>query len=488
MKLATSFTGTRGVRYPSPDVARGFMLLLISLANITFWTGVARVSAPNDAADTAWLWVRTLLVDARSYPLFAMLFGFGLATMVNRRIASGASAYCQDLTGGLRAPSAAEVSQAREQATVDARRLVWRRGLWMVLFGLIHGVFFPSEIIGAYGIVAVLFAGVVARKRNVWMAVWGSVIALVSACSLTGVGFWKAGLGDLGSVVHPHASLSVYYVPNSIVQWAMAALITVLISMVVPAFMIGARLGQTDILSRPDRHRGLLWAVAGAGGLIGVVGALPYGLGVSGMVLPVPAWSVVLFHVSGIAGACAWLALFALFAGVGEPRGIRRVLAAVGKRSMTAYLSQTILFAVLLGGMGLAGVPAVPDAWGAVIAAFVWVATLVLCFGLETVGFPRGPFEVLLRRAVARSAGPRAGVPVPPPGAGVVEAPPGLAFPPPGARMAPPQGPQPPAAGTQGGPQSPESAQSGPPGPSEGEGPAGPGAERRVAGGGTGGE
>ena len=99
MKLATSFTGSRGVRYPSPDVARGFMLLLISLANIPFWTGVARASAPNDAADTAWLWVRTLLIDARSYPLFSLLFGFGLATMVNRRIASGTQSYLQSLPG-----------------------------------------------------------------------------------------------------------------------------------------------------------------------------------------------------------------------------------------------------------------------------------------------------------------------------------------------------------------------------------------------------
>ena len=29
---ATSFTGSRGLRYPAPDVARGFMLLLIALA------------------------------------------------------------------------------------------------------------------------------------------------------------------------------------------------------------------------------------------------------------------------------------------------------------------------------------------------------------------------------------------------------------------------------------------------------------------------
>ncbi len=489
-----SFTGGRSVRYPAPDVARGFMLLLIALANVPYWLRYFPASPDGpSSADRWWILIRTALVDRRGYPLFALLFGFGVATMVRRRIERDVEAAHQSVDPQVRASWAPHVAApwealVRQEAVDDAARLARRRGWWMILFGFVHGIVFAGDIIGAYGIVAVLFAGVVARKRNVWMAVWGCAIGLVSACSLTGVGFWKAGLGDLGSVVHPHASLSVYYVPNSIVQWAMAALITVLISMVVPAFMIGARLGQTDILSRPDRHRGLLWAVAGAGMLIGVVGALPYGLGASGMALPVPAWSVVLFHVSGIAGACAWLALFALFAGVGEPRGIRRVLAAVGKRSMTAYLSQTILFAVLLGGMGLAGVPAVPDAWGAVIAAFVWVATLVLCFGLETVGFPRGPFEVLLRRAVARSAGPRAGVPVPPPGAGVVEAPPGVAFPPPGARMAPPQGPQPPAAGTQGGPQSPEGAQSGPPGPSEGEGPAGPGAERGVVGGGTGGE
>ena len=32
-----SFTGARSPRYPAPDVARGFMLLLIALANVSFW-------------------------------------------------------------------------------------------------------------------------------------------------------------------------------------------------------------------------------------------------------------------------------------------------------------------------------------------------------------------------------------------------------------------------------------------------------------------
>ena len=75
------------------------MLLLIALANIPFWTDVTHASAPSDAVDTAWLWARSLLVDSRAYPLFAMLFGFGLVTMVNRRIASGTSSYLSSLPG-----------------------------------------------------------------------------------------------------------------------------------------------------------------------------------------------------------------------------------------------------------------------------------------------------------------------------------------------------------------------------------------------------
>ena len=131
MKLATSFTGTRGLRFPAPDVSRGLMLLFIALANIPFWASVTRSAAPGDAADTAWLWMRTLLVDHRAYPLFSLLFGFGLATMINRRIASGTQSYLQSLPGvdAGREPTSQEESWAREQATVDARRLVRRRAV-----------------------------------------------------------------------------------------------------------------------------------------------------------------------------------------------------------------------------------------------------------------------------------------------------------------------------------------------------------------------
>ncbi len=417
MKLATSFTGTRGVRYPSPDVARGFMLLLISLANITFWTGVARVSAPNDAADTAWLWVRTLLVDARSYPLFAMLFGFGLATMVNRRIASGTQSYLQSLPGveAGREPTAQEEAWAREQATVDARRLVRRRGLWMVLFGAAHAVLFSGDVIAAYGLVAVIFAGWLARKHWKRAAVLCAVVVVacvvitfVIESFMTSQG--AASATDMHAGAGESATTLLSYVSHGVTSWAVN-LSTTPISLVVPAMFLGARLADTDIIAHPERHRRLLTVVSLGGLGIGAVGGIGVAQWATGGSLNL--WAVPLHQVAGLAGACGWLALLALYAGGPRPdgrlTGLRRLASNVGRRSMTAYLSQTFLFAtIFLALPALTGMELhLGEAWAAGIAVAVWLVTVGLCAVLERGGHA-GPFETLLRTAVARSERERA--------------------------------------------------------------------------------
>ena len=422
MKLATSFTGTRGVRYPSPDVARGFMLLLISLANITFWTGVARVSAPNDAADTAWLWVRTLLIDARSYPLFAMLFGFGLVTMVNRRIVSGTQSYLQSLPGveAGREPTEQEEVWAREQATVGARRLVRRRGLWMVLFGAVHAVLFSGDVIAAYGLVAVIFAGWLARKHWKRAAVLCAVVVVacvvitfVIESFMTSQG--AASATDMRAGGGESATTLLSYVSHGVTAWAVN-LSTTPISLVVPAMFLGARLADTDFIAHPERHRRLLTGV-GLGGLgIGAVGGIGYGIWATGGTLA--GWTAPLHEVTGLAGACGWLALLALYAGEptadGRLAGLRRLASNVGRRSMTAYLSQTFLFAIIFLALpALTGIEFhLGEAQAAGIAAAVWLATVGLCTVLERGGHA-GPFETLLRTAVARSERKRAMAPPP---------------------------------------------------------------------------
>ena len=415
---ATSFTGSRGLRYPAPDVARGFMLLLISLANVGFWVAGPEGRAPS-TADRTWAFIRALFIDQRAYPLFALLFGFGLATMVNRRMASGIDAYCRQLTGGLRAPSAAELDQAREQAAVDARRLVRRRGLWMVLFGLIHGAFFPSEIIGTYGIVAVVFAGWFAHKHHKrQLAVCALVllfqIVTVVLAMLFGPGGEAAASGAAVPVPaaaptgagESMASALPWFVTN-VNEWFFTALSAAFTTMILPAAFLGARLADTDLIAHPERHRSLL-TVAGIGGLaLGALGALHELLVPLTSAQPWAADSA-LIMVLGLAGGCGWLAVLALYAGgpMADNRltGLRRLLSNVGRRSMTAYLSQTVMFAGIfviaprLTGRSVSlGLVA-----SAAVAVMVWLTTVVLCAVLERLGMP-GPFESLLRIAVARS-------------------------------------------------------------------------------------
>ena len=415
---ATSFTGSRSLRYPAPDVARGFMLLLISLANVGSWVAGPEGRAPS-TADRTWAFIRALFIDQRAYPLFALLFGFGLATMVNRRMASGIDAYCQQLTGGLRAPSAAELDQAREQAAVDARRLVRRRGLWMVLFGLIHGAFFPSEIIGTYGIVAVVFAGWFAHKHHKrQLAVCALVllfqIVTVVLAMLFGPGGEAAASGAAVPVPaaaptgagESMASALPWFVTN-VNEWFFTALGAAFTTMILPAAFLGARLADTDLIAHPERHRGLL-TVAGIGGLaLGALGALHE------LLVPLTgaqSWAAdsALIAVLGLAGGCGWLAVLAMYAGgpTSDNRltGLKRLLSNVGCRSMTAYLSQTVMFAgIFVIAPRLTGRSVSPGVTAsAAVAVMVWLTTVVLCAVLERLGMP-GPFEVLLRAAVARS-------------------------------------------------------------------------------------
>ena len=416
---ATSFNGSRGLRYPAPDVARGFMLLLIALANVGFW-----VAGPEGRAlstvDRTWAFMRALFIDQRAYPLFALLFGFGLATMVNRRMASGIDVYCRQLTGGLRAPSAAELDQAREQATIDARRLVRRRGLWMVLFGLIHGAFFPSEIIGTYGIVAVVFAGWFAHKHHKrQLAVCALVILSQIVPVVLAMLFGPGGEAAASSAAGPApaaaaatgagesvASALPWFVTN-VNDWFFTALGAAFTTMILPAAFLGARLADTDLISHPERHRGLL-TVAGIGGLaLGALGALHELLA---PLASAQAWAAdsALIMVLGLAGGCGWLAVLALYAGgpTADNRltGLKWLLSNVGRRSMTAYLSQTVMFAsIFVIAPRLTGRPLeLGLAASAAVAVMVWLTTVVLCAVLERLGMP-GPFEVLLRTAVARS-------------------------------------------------------------------------------------
>lgn len=88
-------TGT-GERALAPDLARGFMLLFIALANTVWYlwavptAGLGTVHPVAEGTlDRATQFFTVMAVDMRSYPMFAFLFGYGMVQLMRRQEASG---------------------------------------------------------------------------------------------------------------------------------------------------------------------------------------------------------------------------------------------------------------------------------------------------------------------------------------------------------------------------------------------------------------
>src|SRR5690606_20264534 len=116
-------TRTRARRDPAPDLARGAMLLAIALANVMIYLydrpyGLRHHVVTDGALDPLVTGLLTATVDARAYPMFAALYGYGLGA--DRRDAAGAR-----LVGGGRARLPA-APRARPGA---ARRAARRPGV-----------------------------------------------------------------------------------------------------------------------------------------------------------------------------------------------------------------------------------------------------------------------------------------------------------------------------------------------------------------------
>jgi uncharacterized membrane protein YeiB len=382
----------------APDVARGAMLLLIALANAHVWIfdrPVGMRGYPSDltGVDRVVAATQLVLVDGRAYPLFALLFGYGITQLASRRAAAGES------------PAAVV-------------RIVRRRGWWMLLIGLLHGVLlWAGDIVGAYGLLAVLLAGTLVRGAAgtlIGVAVAGTVFAamIFGAAALPP----PEGSALLPSIADPDP-LSAMVLRT--VEWLGVGLFASVLG-VFGAVALGAWAARSRLLDDPVRHERLLRRLAVAGLTTAVAGGLPLALAVAGVWTPsLPALLMcgVLHAGSGYAGGVGYAALFGLLAvrAMARPGPVVRALRDCGRRSLSCYLAQSVAFAALFPAwtLGLAGGAPL---WLVSLAGLgVWLVVLLVAVITARAGY-RGPAEVLLRRLTygRLTSNPQAPAPGPP--------------------------------------------------------------------------
>ncbi|GAA0925471.1 DUF418 domain-containing protein [Nonomuraea longicatena] len=350
------------------------MLLLIAVANTPWylWGRELRVSTIHppggSALDRAVQVVALVGVDFRVYPMFAFLFGYGMARM------SG-----------------------------DPNR----RNVWLLVFGFLHAaLLWQGDILGAYGLagllLAKLFFGRDDRTLLRWAAVGAGVLAVATLLAVGAAGALPTdlpgyfGIGTAASG-QPDPAVAVL---DRLLFWSV--IVTVgqgLLALALPvAIVLGFWAARQRVLEEPGRHLPLLRRVAVIGIAIGWLGGLPHAAAVMGW-LPGP---MTVYEVTqlttGLPAGLGYAAVFGLIGHrISRPGPVVTAVAAVGRRSLSAYLAQSLLCAPVLAAWGLGLGARMHSASMAAYAVGVWLVTVAGAVLLDRRGLP-GPAEIVLRR------------------------------------------------------------------------------------------
>ncbi|WP_433824779.1 DUF418 domain-containing protein [Actinoplanes sp. CA-015351] len=362
-----------------PDLARGFMLLFIALANTHYFLQSGPVIGGYPQGGSAVAWLLSTFVDGRAFPLFGLLFGYGAARIAERQ---------------------------RDRGPRGVRRLLWRRSAALIVVGLTDAVlFYVGDILAAYGVL-LLAGALMIRWTDRWLLVTAAVFLTIGALP-----------DDAGGLVSatPDPAMLPADLGVMVTERVPAALFVAVLGPLgfLCPFAVGLWAGRRRVLEQPERFRGLLLTTAVIGITVAALGAQPFALIAGGVSeAPMAGWVVALHGTTGTLGGFGYAALLAVVAArlSAGGRGHRLVtaVAAAGERSMSCYLMQSVTWAVVFTPFLLDLSGQLTVAGTALLAACTWAVTVVVAEGMRRAGW-RGPFEALVRRITYGSGGGGAG-------------------------------------------------------------------------------
>jgi uncharacterized protein len=399
-------------RVPAPDVARGLMLWVIAVANVTVWIWAAGpTDGPRDrtlgtgAGTAAWTaddvvnMAMSMLVDGRGFPLFSFLVGYGVGQIAAREAARGTPLPL-------------------------AQQLLLRRYGWLVLIGALHAcLLFPGDIITAYAFGGLFLSLLITASTRTLLVLAGLGAVLMV---LYGGAGWAARTP--GSV--PFPSL-VAESPQEWLSLGLAEGITVVtlapiqLLGLLPMMLLGLALSRYRVLEDPGPRRGRLLVTALVCIGLGLLTGVGTGLLTTDRLEPSPTAGSALTGLDAVTGAAQGIGYALLVALVCDrvlrpgAKALRArehpalwSLQALGRRSMSGYLAQSVLFTVLLPPFALGLGRSLTPTAALLLGSAVWLITLLGAALLDRRGLP-GPAETLHRRLFLGPGGNRGGPPGP---------------------------------------------------------------------------
>ena len=349
-----------GRRITSLDFIRGIAVVGILWANIVGYARPAvayrwqSVFYELDWADNAvWLF-QYVLIDGKLRGLFALLFGAGIVLFLERARAKG----------------------------VNARRLQFRRLLWLALFGMAHYLLlYRGDILFHYSVLAMVAMWAVFWKPK-WLLIAGALLYCADSVGATmDLGGWvqfeeRALAAPQGSEIRAEYSAEIEAMREEaragselFATGSLSAIVAQRASRVedfigstmfmafdsLPLMLIGAALFRLGLFSGGmDRRKMIRWGLIGTA--VGALAHLPFGLWAIAEGFPPALNSFVMYgpaHVIRLPMIVGYAALLAAMAPRWSPTWLGQRFSFAGRMAFTNYIGMSLVMAVIFQGWGL---------------------------------------------------------------------------------------------------------------------------------------
>ena len=367
------------------DTIRGFSLLGILLVNVIgFYTPLPHIMLEfwfTNAKDIIWHQTLDIYVQGSFYPLFAMLFGYGIAMQYDKAQQAGRNFYL----------------------------FVPKRLLGLFVLGVLHAVLiWWGDILVMYAFCGLFLLGVIRFKPIVILAI-GLVLNGIAHTLILSSMYSR---GAFGVVIEKPAldiigiqDLITAYGTGTWVDAFMQRLTDLTVQMsfdmfftsiftILPFILIGAAFGKWHIVEKAKELK-ILWIVLAvifvAGGLL--LKSAPYQLDYT---YPLA------YAKSYIGGPMLAFGYMALITSLCLMKPIQKLLnpfAKMGRMSLTMYLMQSVICSVLFYNFGFGLFGKVDVLTGIFIAIGIFVAQIILA-ELWLMKFNQGPVEALMKKIV----------------------------------------------------------------------------------------
>ncbi|ANU22682.1 DUF418 domain-containing protein [Planococcus donghaensis] len=367
-------------RIKAIDLMRGFSLLGILLINMLAFHSPLSYIDPykwfNGSVNEEIYLVIDIFIQASFYPLFAMLFGYGLAMQYMRAEAIGR----------------------------PFMPLAFKRLTVLLLFGVIHAfLIWYGDILITYAVMGFLLIGLI-RLPSSWLMSFGAVIYMVPHLLMQAILFIAAtadpntyvGYMEIESSIQSYQTgnfaeifsqrLADWSYSNNLVRYVF------LIFTILPFLMFGAAAAKWRLIERTKEKQTLWIVLAIIPLLIGLVlKSTPYVFGTN----------YAFVYLQDIFGgplvAIGYAAVIALTVQNQRLQKLFSPIAKVGRMSLTTYITQSILATFIFYSYGLGLYGKVDLLTGSLIAFGIFVVQIIFA-ELWFEKFSRGPLEILWRK------------------------------------------------------------------------------------------